>query len=80
MQISSYCSLLRISALWFIDWIGTTEQMQTITLPLLSYMLVQNFSSSLPAFNRMAHKAGLKRKDLSADTLRKLRELAPLDF
>jgi hypothetical protein len=48
-----------------LDWIGTTEQMQTITLPLLSYMLAQNFSTSLPAFNRMAHKAGLKRKDLS---------------
>jgi hypothetical protein len=63
-----------------LDWIGTTEEMQTTTLPLLSYMLAQNFSSSLPAFNRMAHTAGLKRTGLSVDTLEKLRELAPLDF
>jgi hypothetical protein len=63
-----------------LDWIGTTGEMQTTTLPLLSYMLAQNFSSSLPAFNRMAHNAGLQRAGLSEDTLGKLRELAPLDF
>jgi hypothetical protein len=63
-----------------LDWIGTTEEMQTSTLPLLSYMLAQKFTSSLPAFNRMAHKAGLKRKGLSEDTLKKMRELAPFDF
>jgi hypothetical protein len=56
-----------------LDWIGTTEELQTITVLLISYRLAQNYSSSLPTFNRMVRKAGLTRKGLSALNLSELR-------
>jgi len=76
-ECQSAYQLLRADA----DWVGTTEDMQQTTLPLLSYMLTGNAETgrSLTAHNKQSSDSRLTVKELSEDALRKIRDASTLD-
>jgi len=68
------------------DWMGTTENMQTTTLPLLSYMLGHEWTSEMPAHNKLSTDPSsssrgrlLSKRNLTAATTQKIQQLASFD-
>ena len=70
MQIYSLFAYLHCG--FRLDWFHGTDAK--------NHIAITTVHAGAEFFELLAHKAGLKRKDLSAYTLRKLRELVPLDF
>ena len=71
------------------DWVGTTEQMQTVTLPLLTHLVLQNATMGryMPAFNRRRYGGTASRsatilstEDLDAGTAQVIREHSQYDM
>lgn len=61
------------------DWIGTTEAMQTTTLPILSWMITGDAAMDMPTHNKQDKSERLSTHQLSESAKAELRQRSALD-